>query len=86
MLYNITLKVYVLNYHWNSFPKTYCNVSDKYCETVHKDILTVEKSYEWTWIPTMLTDNYWNITQDKTDSKQKVYCAISGIWFISKNI
>ncbi|KAJ8867665.1 hypothetical protein PR048_031468 [Dryococelus australis] len=68
---NMSLKVHFLHSHLDSFPGNCSDVSDEHGERFHKDIMTIEKSYEGKCIPNMLTDYCWNIIRHCKETQHK---------------
>ena len=66
---NISLKVYILDSHWDFLPENLEAVSDDHKQRFHQDISITEKRYQGKWSTSMLADYCWTLTGDAPQAK-----------------
>jgi hypothetical protein len=68
---NMSFKIHFLHSHSNFFPPNLGPVSDGHGESFHQDICTTEKRYEGKSSRNMLTDCFWNLTEEVSIASYK---------------
>jgi len=71
MGYSMSLKTHFLESHFDFFPENLGEFSDEHGESLHQDIMAMEKRCQGKWTSSMLADYCWTLKRDVPDAKYR---------------